>query len=80
VLLGDSAAAEDAVQQVFVALPKRDQGAALDNAAHYLRRAVRNACYFRASAQRRARGGEGQRRAADAGRGQRLSIRLPGGR
>src|SRR5687767_4550009 len=44
VLLGDSAAAEDAVQQVFVALLKRDQGADLDNEAHYLRRAVRNAC------------------------------------
>jgi RNA polymerase sigma-70 factor, ECF subfamily len=45
VLLGDSAAAEDAVQHVFVALMKRDARAALDNEAHYLRRAVRNTCY-----------------------------------
>jgi RNA polymerase sigma factor (sigma-70 family) len=45
VLLGDSAAAEDAVQQVFCALLRRPAGGVLDNEAHYLRRAVRNACY-----------------------------------
>jgi DNA-directed RNA polymerase specialized sigma24 family protein len=46
-LLADRAAAEDAVHQVFaslVALLARD-GTVLDNAEHYLRRAVRNECY-----------------------------------
>ena len=42
-LLADHAAAEDAVQQVFAAVMR--QSATLDNAAHYLRRAVRNECY-----------------------------------
>jgi len=41
-LLADHSAAEDAVQQVFAAIMR--QGA-LDNPAHYLRRAVRNECY-----------------------------------
>lgn len=42
-VLADAAAAEDAVQQVFAAL-LRQQGA-IDNEAHYLRRAIRNECY-----------------------------------
>lgn len=42
-LLADHAAAEDAVQQVFSAVLR--QSGALDNPAHYLRRAVRNECY-----------------------------------
>ena len=42
-LLADHATAEDAVQQVFSAVMR--QKGALDNAAHYLRRAVRNECY-----------------------------------
>ena len=45
VLLGDSAAAEDVVQQVFFALLRRRAGVDLQNAAHYLSRAVRNACF-----------------------------------
>jgi DNA-directed RNA polymerase specialized sigma24 family protein len=44
-LLGDSAAAEDAVQQVFVALLRRSSSIAVDNESQYLRRAVRNACF-----------------------------------
>jgi RNA polymerase sigma-70 factor (ECF subfamily) len=43
-ILADRSAAEDAVQQVFAALLKRDRSA-IDNDAHYLRRAVRNECY-----------------------------------
>lgn len=46
-LLADRTAAEDAVHQVFVsfiALIARDAHA-IDNAEHYLRRAVRNECY-----------------------------------
>jgi RNA polymerase sigma-70 factor (ECF subfamily) len=42
-LLGDPAAAEDVVQQVFAAILRR--GPRLDAEAHYLRRAVRNECY-----------------------------------
>jgi RNA polymerase sigma-70 factor, ECF subfamily len=42
-LLGDAAAAEDVVQQVFAAILRR--GPRLDEEAHYLRRAVRNECY-----------------------------------
>ncbi len=42
-LLADAAAAEDAVQQVFVALLR--QRAPIENEAHYLMRAVRNECY-----------------------------------
>jgi RNA polymerase sigma-70 factor (ECF subfamily) len=42
-LLADAGAAEDAIQQVFAAL-LRNTGA-IDNEAHYLRRAVRNECY-----------------------------------
>ena len=42
-LLADHSAAEDALQQVFAAVMR--QTAALDNPAHYLRRAVRNECY-----------------------------------
>ena len=42
-LLADHAAAEDAVQQVFAAVMR--QSGALDNPAHYLRRAIRNECY-----------------------------------
>lgn len=43
VLLMDTAAAADVVQQVFLALVRRPP--TLDNAAHYLRRAVRNEAY-----------------------------------
>ena len=42
-LLADAGAAEDAIQQVFAALLRNT--AAIDNEAHYLRRAVRNECY-----------------------------------
>jgi RNA polymerase sigma-70 factor, ECF subfamily len=42
-LLADAAAAEDAVQQVFIALLR--QRGPIENEAHYLRRAVRNECY-----------------------------------
>jgi RNA polymerase sigma-70 factor (ECF subfamily) len=44
-LLADAAAAEDAVQQVFAALLRPSAAVRIDNAAHYLRRAVRNECY-----------------------------------
>lgn len=42
-LLADTAAAEDVVQQVFAAILR--QSPRLDDEAHYLRRAVRNECY-----------------------------------
>jgi RNA polymerase sigma-70 factor (ECF subfamily) len=42
-LLADAAGAEDVVQQVFTALLR--QSGPIDNAAHYLRRAIRNECY-----------------------------------
>src|SRR5262245_5763143 len=46
-LLVDRPAAEDAVQQVFAAFIARvgRDGTVIDNAEHYLRRAVRNECY-----------------------------------
>jgi len=45
-LLGDRAAAEDAIQQVFAALiALASRTAAIDDPKHYLRRAVRNECY-----------------------------------
>jgi RNA polymerase sigma-70 factor (ECF subfamily) len=44
-LLADAAAAEDAVQQVFAALLRLSAAITIDDAAHYLRRAVRNECY-----------------------------------
>ena len=45
-LLGDTASAADAVQQVFVALVGRGRGAAnIDDEGRYLRRAVRNECF-----------------------------------
>jgi RNA polymerase sigma-70 factor (ECF subfamily) len=43
VLLGDPAAAADAVHQVFAAWLRQAQ--AIDNDEHYLRRAVRNECF-----------------------------------
>lgn len=43
ILLADHAAAEDAIQQVFVALLRRP--VRLENELHYLRRSVRNECY-----------------------------------
>jgi RNA polymerase sigma-70 factor, ECF subfamily len=42
-LLGDHAAAEDAIQQVFTRLLARPRE--IDKDEHYLRRAVRNECY-----------------------------------
>ena len=42
-LLADHSGAEDAVQQVFAAVMR--QSGTVENAAHYLRRAVRNECY-----------------------------------
>jgi len=45
-LLGDTASAADAVQQVFVALVGRGRGSAnIDDERRYLRRAVRNECF-----------------------------------
>lgn len=44
-LLADRGAAEDAVQQVFASLLKAGGLGAIENEAHYLRRAVRNECY-----------------------------------
>jgi len=44
-LLADTAAAEDAVHQVFTALLRPSAPAQIEDAAHYLRRAVRNECY-----------------------------------
>ena len=42
-LLGDPAAAEDAVHQVFATILRRPPR--FDDESHYLRRAVRNECY-----------------------------------
>jgi DNA-directed RNA polymerase specialized sigma24 family protein len=46
-LVADGAAAEDVVHQVFASLIAlvSGQATALENAEHYLRRAVRNECY-----------------------------------
>jgi RNA polymerase sigma-70 factor, ECF subfamily len=55
-LLADAAAAEDAIQQVFVSLLR--QRGPIENEAHYLRRAVRNECYSMLRA-RRVRGATG---------------------
>jgi len=44
-LLADTAAAEDAVHQVFAALLRPSAAERIDDAAHYLRRAVRNECF-----------------------------------
>jgi RNA polymerase sigma-70 factor (ECF subfamily) len=44
-ILADTAAAEDAVQQVFAALLRLGARAAAGKDVHYLRRAVRNECY-----------------------------------
>jgi RNA polymerase sigma-70 factor (ECF subfamily) len=44
-LLADTAAAADAVQQVFTALLRPAATIAFDNEAHYLRRAVLNECF-----------------------------------
>jgi len=44
-LLADAAAAEDAVHQVFTALLRPSAPVQIDDATHYLRRAVRNECY-----------------------------------
>jgi DNA-directed RNA polymerase specialized sigma24 family protein len=45
-LLGHTASAADAVQQVFVALVGRGRGSAnIDDEGRYLRRAVRNECF-----------------------------------
>jgi RNA polymerase sigma-70 factor (ECF subfamily) len=42
-LLADSVAAEDVIQQVFAALLRQDSR--IEQEEHYLRRAVRNECY-----------------------------------
>jgi DNA-directed RNA polymerase specialized sigma24 family protein len=42
-VLADPSAASDVVQQVFAAVIERRPG--IDDAEHYLRRAVRNECY-----------------------------------
>jgi RNA polymerase sigma factor (sigma-70 family) len=57
-LLADAAAAEDAVQQVFMALLR--QRGPIENEANYLRRAVRNECYSMLRA-RKIRGDGGER-------------------
>src|SRR5258705_6833081 len=45
-LLGDTASAADAVQQVFLALVRNSRGAeSVDREDRYLRRAVRNECF-----------------------------------
>jgi RNA polymerase sigma-70 factor, ECF subfamily len=45
-LLGDTAAAADAIQQVFLALVRNSRGAeSVDHQDRYLRRAVRNECF-----------------------------------
>ena len=45
-LLGDTASAADAVQQVFLALVRNSRGAeGVDHEDRYLRRAVRNECF-----------------------------------
>ena len=63
-LLGDRAAAEDAIQQVFAALiALASRTAAIDAPEHYLRRAVRNECY---SALRRSAGNVARRSPDDA--------------
>lgn len=56
-ILADAAGAEDAVQQVFLALLGRQGAAAIDDEPHYLRRAVRNECY--SALRRRVRASEG---------------------
>lgn len=57
VLLGDQAAAADAVHQVFAAWLRRRQP--IDNDAHYLRRAVRNECYSALRRRQRERSHDG---------------------
>ena len=54
-ILADPAAAEDAIQQVFTALLSRARS--IEQAEHYLRRAVRNECY--SALRRRMQRGEG---------------------
>ena len=56
-LLADAGAAEDVVQQVFAALLRNGRAIRLDDASHYLRRAVRNECYSLLR-RRRSHGGE----------------------
>jgi RNA polymerase sigma-70 factor (ECF subfamily) len=56
-LLADASAAEDAVQQVFVALLRPSAAGRIEDDAHYLRRAVRNECYSLLR-KRRSHGGE----------------------
>ena len=55
-LLGDTASAADAVQQVFVTLVGGGRGAArVDDESRYLRRAVRNECFSALRRRRRER-------------------------
>lgn len=58
-LLGDTASAADAVQQVFLAVVRHGRvGASVDREEHYLRRAVRNECFSALRRRRREPAGE----------------------
>jgi RNA polymerase sigma-70 factor, ECF subfamily len=45
IVLTDRSAAFDVVQQVFLSVLRHGQGSGIEDAEHYLRRAVRNECY-----------------------------------
>ena len=77
-LLADRGAAEDAVQQVFaslIALAARQAGK-IDNAEHYLRRAVRNECYSALRRSTRADGSGGALLQSIAGEADRPDERI----
>lgn len=58
-LLGDTAGAADAVQQVFLAVVRQGRaGGSIDREEHYLRRAVRNECFIALRRRRREPAGE----------------------
>jgi RNA polymerase sigma-70 factor (ECF subfamily) len=59
-LLGDTAGAADAVQQVFLALVRNRRGAgSVEHEDRYLRRAIRNECFSALRHRRREPGGHG---------------------
>jgi RNA polymerase sigma-70 factor, ECF subfamily len=59
-LLGDTASAADAVQQVFLAVVRQGRvGGRIDREEHYLRRAVRNECFSALRRRRREPAGDG---------------------